>query len=325
MNESKPVLIGCALILITSISFADPIHEAAGTGNINLVKQLLADGVDIDAPDLDGTPLQWALIENQMEVATLLLERGADPNVKGWDGTLLESAAINGNIELTKLLLKHGANPNIGDSSTPLIRAVQNGNAELVDILVANGANPSKPASDGTTPLHEAAQSGKLFIAKKLVDLGSEVNALNGLGRPPIHLAALKNHDDIVEYLQQKGAIPGEVVPITGLLALGDPVQGGKTAEKVLCIDCHITDRYGPPLHDIVGRPKASNSGYEYSSAFEKLEGVWTFEALNEFLARTTEVVPGTKMNFRGISDPQTRANVILYLRSLSDNPVPLP
>ena len=325
MNVSESVQIGCALLLITSISFADPIHEAAEAGDINLVKKLLLDGADVDAPDLDGTPLQWALLENQMEVAKLLLERGADSNVKGWDGTLLESAALKGNIELTKLLLKHGANPNVGNPSTPLIRAVQNGNAELVVLLIANGADPSQPIGDGTSPLHEAAQGGNLEIAKILVEQGSEVNTLNGLGRPPIHLAALKNHYDLVEFLKQKGAKPGEVTPITELLASADLTEGKLVAEKSLCIDCHITDRYGPPLRDMLGRPKASVGGYKYSTAFDKLEGIWTFETLNEFLARTTEVVPGTKMNFRGISDPQTRANVILYLRSLSDDPVPLP
>jgi len=313
------------LLAVTTVSNADPIHEAAEAGDVEEVKKLLDDGANVNAPDLDGTPLQWALLENQMEVAILLLERGADPNVKGWDGTLLESAAFKGNTELTQLLLKHGANPNAGDLSTPLIRAVQSGNAELVVLLIANGADPSQPKGDGTSPLHEAAQGGKLEIAKILVEQGSEINALNGLGRPPIHLAALKNHDDLVEFLRQKGAKPGEVTPITELLASANLAEGNLAAEKLLCIDCHITDRYGPPLRDTLGRPKASIGAYKYSSAFAKLGGIWTYETLNEFLARTTEVVPGTKMNFRGISNPQTRANVILYLRSLSDNPIPLP
>lgn len=192
-------------------------------------------------------------------------------------------------------------------------------------MLIAKGADPSLSKADGTTPLHEAAHSGKLEIAKRLVEHGAEVNALNAIGRPPTHFAAEKDHNDLVKYLKQQGAKPGEISPITELLESADLAQGKLAAEKELCVDCQIVDRYGPPLQDVVGRTKASVSGYKYSSAFAKLEGAWTFEALNEFLARTTEVVPGTRMNFRGISNPQTRANVILYLRSLSDNPVPLP
>ena len=322
---NKSCLIICVLLIITGVSRADPIHEAAEAGDIDLVKNLLDDGSNVDAPDLDGTPLQWALLENQMEVARLLLEHGADPNVKGWDGTLLESSALKGNIELVKLLIQHGANLNDGDPSTPLIRAVQKGNVELVELLIKNGANTSLSIVDGTTPLHEAAHSGKLEIAKILVVNGADVNALNAIGRPPIHFAAEKNYDAVVEYLKQQGAEPGEISPITNLLGSADLAQGKTAAEKMRCVDCHITDRYGPPLRDVVGRTKGSVNDYKYSSAFAKLEGKWTYEALNEFLARTTEVVPGTRMNFRGISDPQTRANVILYLRSLSDKPVLLP
>ncbi len=336
MKVNVSFRIGCALLLVTSTSFADTIHEAAEAGDINLVKKLLAEGANVDAPDLDGTPLQWALLEDKIEVAKLLLEHGADPNVKGWDGTLLESAVLNENIELINLLLKHGADPNTGEPSMPLIRAVQKGNTELVDLLVAKGADPSRPTGDGKTALHEAAQRGKLEIANKLVEHGAEVNALDELGRPPIHYAAANDHNDLVEYLRQKGAKPGNISPITELLASADLAKGKKAAEKEFCADCHIVEKDGPPriqaargtgptLVGVVGRSKASVNDFKYSSAFSKLDGEWTYEALNRFLARTTEVVPGTMMNYRGISDPETRANLILYLRSLSDNPVALP
>ena len=74
-----------------------------------------------------------------------------------------------------------------------------------------------------------------------------------------------------------------------------------------------------------MGRPRASVSEFVYSEPFGSLEGDWTFDALNAYLARPTEVVPGTRMNFGGLTDPQKRANLIAFLRTLSDNPVPLP
>ena len=51
----------------------------------------------------------------------------------------------------------------------------------------------------------------------------------------------------------------------------------------------------------------------------------WTFDLLNEFLYSPRNAVPGTKMTFAGIKNDQDRANVIAWLRTLSDNPVPLP
>ena len=321
----KTHLIICVLLAVFTSSKADPIHEAAESGDVDQIMKLLDGGADVNAPDLDGTPLQWALLANQIDVARLLLKHGANPNVKGWDGTLLESAALNGNTPIVKVLLEHGANPNSGDRSTPLIRAVQKGSLEIVDLLLTQGADPSLATPDGTTPLHEAAQGGKLEIAMRLVDSGANVNALNGIGRPPIHFAVQKNHSDLTAYLKKHGAIPGKTASITGLLASADVVQGKSIAEKQLCVDCHIVDKFGPPLWDVVGRTKGSVNDYSYSPSFGNLKGKWTFEALNEFIARPTEVVPGTKMNFRGISDPKMRADVIVYLRSLSNDPVPLP
>lgn len=55
------------------------------------------------------------------------------------------------------------------------------------------------------------------------------------------------------------------------------------------------------------------------------LDGTWTFAALNEFPARAFEVVPGAKMEFLGEADPRKRADLIAYLRALSDDPPPLP
>jgi cytochrome c len=78
-------------------------------------------------------------------------------------------------------------------------------------------------------------------------------------------------------------------------------------------------------LWNIVGRPKASFGNYTYSTVFAELEGVWTFEALNEFLARPAEVIPGNRMEFSATPDAQERADLIAYLRTLSHNPVPLP
>ena len=60
--------------------------------------------------------------------------------------------------------------------------------------------------------------------------------------------------------------------------------------------------------------------------ALEKFKGQpWTFDALNEWLHKPSAYAPGTRMTFAGINNDKQRADVIAYLRTLSDNPVPLP
>jgi ankyrin repeat protein len=87
------------------------IHMAASAGNIEVVKQHLAAGTDVNAKDkLGWTPLHEAAVKGQTKVAELLIAAGADVNAKtgggGW--TPLDAAIINGNAETADLIRKHG-------------------------------------------------------------------------------------------------------------------------------------------------------------------------------------------------------------------------
>jgi cytochrome c2 len=81
-------------------------------------------------------------------------------------------------------------------------------------------------------------------------------------------------------------------------------------------------------LWDVVERPIAAYEGYEYSDpmhAFAEQAQVWSYEHLSDFLADPNAVVPGTNMAFPGLTNATERANVIAYLRTLSESPKPLP
>jgi cytochrome c len=67
-------------------------------------------------------------------------------------------------------------------------------------------------------------------------------------------------------------------------------------------------------------------AGFNYSAANRALaDKPWDFEALNAFIAAPARAMPGTRMAFAGIANPQQRADIILFLRSQSPSPVPLP
>jgi cytochrome c len=116
--------------------------------------------------------------------------------------------------------------------------------------------------------------------------------------------------------------------PVAQLLASADPKRGEDAAK--VCQACHTfekggANKIGPNLWGVVGRARATMSGFDYSGGMKSMGGTWTVEDLNQFLAHPQVFVSGTKMTFGGLTRPQTRADVIAYLNSLSDNPAPLP
>src|SRR5690349_11558003 len=125
-------------------------------------------------------------------------------------------------------------------------------------------------------------------------------------------------------------AKPAGPAPIEPLLASANVQDGNQYAHRV-CVACHTFDKggkpgVGPNLYGVVGGPHDHEQGFNYSSAMEKFKGQpWTFDALNHWLYKPSTYAPGTRMSFAGITSDKQRADVIAYLRSLADNPVPLP
>jgi len=118
-----------------------------------------------------------------------------------------------------------------------------------------------------------------------------------------------------------------EAPPIEVLLASATVERGENVVKK--CAACHTftkggPNRVGPNLWGIVGRKHASEAGFNYSAAMQKMSGNWTIDELNKFLISPKAFVPGTAMSFAGLRDKE-RADAIAYLNSLSDNPAPLP
>lgn len=105
--------------------------------------------------------------------------------------------------------------------------------------------------------------------------------------------------------------------------------ENGQAAFK-RCTTCHTPDKggrngTGPNLWGIVGRPRASHEGFNYSAAMKSAGGEWTYEELANFIHNPKNAVPGNKMAFAGIKDNAELADLIAYLRTLNDNPPPLP
>ena len=113
--------------------------------------------------------------------------------------------------------------------------------------------------------------------------------------------------------------------------AVDDSVQGPAVFKK--CQSCHqvgedAKNRVGPQLNNIFGRSAGGLAGAKYSkSMIDAGEGglVWSAETLDTFLENPKSLVSKTRMSFRGLKDKGDRANLIAYLREISDGEASLP
>ncbi len=100
---------------------------------------------------------------------------------------------------------------------------------------------------------------------------------------------------------------------LTGDAAAGEKVYG-------LCRSCHVLEegvnRVGPSLHSIVGSVSGSVEGFNYSEANANSNITWTPEELFAYLENPQGAMPGTRMAFPGVKDPQDRADLIAYLQT---------
>ena len=111
------------------------------------------------------------------------------------------------------------------------------------------------------------------------------------------------------------------------LLGGADVAKGARTFKK--CKACHTVEnggknKIGPNLWNIVNAMFGQKAGFVYSKPLKAKGGTWNYDTLDAFLAKPKAYIPGAKMAFVGVKKAKERANLIAYLRSLSDNPAPL-
>ncbi|SFQ16845.1 cytochrome c [Mesorhizobium sp. NFR06] len=281
---------------------AAAIHDAAKNGDVAAITAALDAGAGVDESDeSDGrmTPLYLAVRGGHFAAAKLLMERGADVNAV--------------------------PTPLLGPALMP---ALAKRRIDLINLLLEGGANPNSHRG-GEAALHIAVTLGCLDCVKALVKAGADVNAKTKNGKTPLHLAKFKGQREIADYLMSHGVVMPTPAPISMKLASAD-VEKGRTYFTRLCAGCHNHEpqkgnKTGPNLWGVVGRDKASMANMRYSDTLLGWEGVWTYEDLNRYLFGPMLTTPGVKMEIPGVPDETERVDLIAYLRTLSDKPIPLP
>jgi hypothetical protein len=150
---------------------ATGIINASYDGNIERVKELIAEGVDVNTDYSGVKPLHNAAANGHVAIVKLLIESGANVNAATNQGiTPLHNAAANGHVAIVKLLIESGANVNAvaNNGFAVLHNAAINGHYETVELLLKSKANVNVKTKNGDTPLKLASSKGHNGIVKLL-------------------------------------------------------------------------------------------------------------------------------------------------------------
>ena len=119
-----------------------PLHAAITAQDLNQVRKLLREGIDVNQKDNDGdTPLHLASAMGQLETVRLLIENGAEVDLQdGWDlrgRTPLHRAVIGGHIDVIRVLVRAGADVNAKrwDGYSALSWAKARNQSDIVTLL----------------------------------------------------------------------------------------------------------------------------------------------------------------------------------------------
>ena len=165
-----------------------------------------------------------------------------------------------------------------------------------------------------------------LVVALVVIGLSNLTEILYEVEKPEVAHYIIEGVDDEPATIDTAVSEEVEEIPIQILLASASVDKGAKVFKK--CSNCHVpneggANKIGPALWNIVNKD-IGGADFAYSNAMASYGGKWSYDELNGFLKNPKKYIEGTKMSFAGLKKETDRANVIVYLRSLSNNPAPI-
>ncbi len=194
---------------IAIVSYRSLLHQAVSNGDLEEVKNLIANGENINQKDENYgniTPLFIAVENGSADIAETLLNFGARVNAKDENKqTPLMRLDEDASLELVNLLIKHGAKVNLVDreGNNALIFAARSAKAEVLQVLIRRTTNIDAQNSDGRTALMEAADADNFENVRALLLAGADLNLKDREGETALDLTT---ENKIEELLKAYGA-----------------------------------------------------------------------------------------------------------------------
>ena len=303
--KSQLITIVAALLVVGCGPSVD-IWTGAQTGNIEAVKQHLADGVDVNSKsDIGRTPLDVAIAFKQPLITDLLRKHGGKTRDELKAAESIVVAVELGNIEAVKQHLNDGTEVNAkgGTGRTPLHWAAIEGHKEIAELLIAEGADVNAKTNDGKTPLdeainpfynkteianllhkhggkhgtiHSAVGGGDVEAVKEFLAAGADVNVKDKRRFTPLHWASISGHKEAVELLIDNGA---DVNAMRG--GGGTPLSyaaswGHEEIVELLIAngaDVNVKDAFSETPLDVATHPDNPNASAETADLLRKHGG----------------------------------------------------
>jgi uncharacterized protein len=221
---TRPKLVGWSTVLLLSCATVAAGAEVSLVDAVKAidkatVRTLLADRVDVNAPQPDGTTaLHWAANRDDSELVDLLVRAGANVKAANRYGvTPLWLACMNGNAGSVELLLKAGADANTvsAEGETVLMTAARTGKVDAVNVLLRYGADVNaKEGWHKQTALMWAAAEGHSAVIRALVEAGADLRVRSAAGFTALLFAAREGQIGAVQALLAAGADMNEALPV---------------------------------------------------------------------------------------------------------------
>ncbi|MCP4177768.1 MAG: hypothetical protein GY756_08380 [bacterium] len=188
-----------------------PLFSAVVTGKTEVVNLLLQNEADpnFEQPMTQDTPLIIASKKGEIKIISLLIKYGANINYQGVGGfTALNWALLDNNIEIVKLLVQNGGYSNGVENSLgrPMLDALERGNEEdnfeLAKILINHGANINAKLY-GDMPLIVWCSKRKLVNAVQFLrDRGADLSATSKSGMTALDYALQSKNTKLINILK---------------------------------------------------------------------------------------------------------------------------
>ena len=224
-----------------------PLLLAVQTNNINMVKLLLQQAVDVNVCDQNGNSaltLAAAICAN-VELVLLLISFKANVNHCTNNGvTPLEVACSRGNVSIVEALLQHGANIHLIEALNCTLDGIRANNSDpegarrdIIELLLKHGADIKDTKQRDTLPLVVAAREGYLSIVKLLLTFGADINCSTEAGRTALGESARCGHGKIVSLLVKNHADMNAPIGFPLMAPLFLAARGGHAEIAKLLID----------------------------------------------------------------------------------------
>jgi TonB family protein len=187
----------------------DPLALAIGRGDVDIAAQLTGAKAryDFKSPRA-GRELLAAAVRGNIEMVRWLIAQGVDPNADVQGNTALALAASEGDAAAARALLDAGAQ--VGKAAkngfTALMGAARAGNVEYARVLLEAGADPKAATESATTALHLAAQANSAELVELLLERGADIAARSKLDFTALEVALLSGAARSAQVLARHGA-----------------------------------------------------------------------------------------------------------------------